>query len=803
MAAILIPFPDLDLHVDRDGRILACRGRPLDRFLDVPETLVGKRVQEIDSAPFREALCRALAHLHVTGDPVAIEFTLDLEGEERHFEARVVPTAGDECVAIVRDVSERLRSERDLARQRQFLRDVIDLNPQLVFAKDRQGRYTLANVAAAAAYGTTVESLLGRSDADFHPDPQAVRQIRIDDLEVIQTKDDKVIHEHPVPEPDGFLRWYSTVKRAIQGPDGSDQVLGVSTDVTERRLMEDRLRERNERLARHQEHLHRLAILDWPDLDGTLTQIAHAASEALRVKRVGVWLFTDDRSALRCRLLYEGRLRHEMAGAVVEAKRFPAYFEAIEASRTMAVDLAQYDPQTSAFYDSHLRPHGIGALLGASIRVRGRTVGVVRHEHVGPPRLWAQEEEQFAASIADLVALAISTAERREIEAQLLQSQKMEAVGVLAGGVAHDFNNLLTAILGYADILAKRLEGNAALRDLAGEIRSAGERASGLTRQLLAFSRKQVIHPRTVDLNEIVRGVAPMLRRLIGEDVVLLTVLAPESLFLRADPGQIEQVIMNLAINARDALPAGGTVTISTFRRPPSGRDEAGDTVAQAGAIGLRVSDTGTGMDAETKARIFEPFFTTKGQGQGTGLGLSTVYGIVRQSDGEIRVESAPGQGSHFEMSFPAVTPPASRSDPDARVERPDRLTGRVVLLVEDEGLVRTLASHVLRSQGAQVIEASCGTEALERAEAATCRIDLLLTDVVMPGMNGRELAERLLKSCPETKVLFMSGYPNPALGGAASFGRENFLLKPFAPAKLVDAAEHALANSQARTAAA
>jgi PAS domain S-box-containing protein len=372
----------------------------------------------------------------------------------------------------------------------------------------------------------------------------------------------------------------------------------------------------------------------------------------------------------------------------------------------------------------------------------------------------------------------------RETEAQLRQAQKMEAVGRLAGGVAHDFNNLLTVIRGYSELLLGRLGPHDAMRKDMEEVKKAADRASGLTRQLLAFSRRQFIAAKVVDLNALVANMDGMLRRLIGEDIVeLCAELDPVAGAIKADPGQIEQVIMNLVVNARDAMPKGGRLTIET-------RNVTIGTGARLDAVGvepgsyvlLAVRDTGHGMDAETRSHLFEPFFTTKEKGKGTGLGLSTVYGIVKQSGGSIVVESAPGRGATFRIYFPRVEQEAKEAA--GGVEAIDPAHGReTILLVEDEPSVRGLVHETLRVHGYTVLEARHGIEALLASTKYVGPIHLLLTDVVMPQMSGPEVAEKLLVVRPGIKVLYMSGYPDHPIFDQGGVTRETgFLPKPFSP---------------------
>ncbi len=372
------------------------------------------------------------------------------------------------------------------------------------------------------------------------------------------------------------------------------------------------------------------------------------------------------------------------------------------------------------------------------------------------------------------LALVRDTTARRELEDQLRHAQKMEAVGRLAGGVAHDFNNLLTVINGYTDVLLDAIRADTPAHADLAMIRDAGERAAALTAQLLAFSRRTIIAPKPLHLNVVVERLVKMCKRLIGEHIVLETELEPGLALVMADVGQIEQVIMNLVVNARDAMPRGGTLTITTC-----------NTGTQSGRyVRLTVADTGDGMTDEVRARVFEPFFTTKPQGQGSGLGLATAYGIVEQANGHIRVDSAPGRGSAFSMILP-VSEASEIVAPLLPRERPRG--SETVLLAEDEDAVRRLIQRALELHGYSVLPARSGEEAEQLERAHLGPIHLLVTDVVMPGMGGRELADVIKSRRPQVKVVFMSGYTNDeVVRHGVILNRDAFLQKPFSPSSLV-----------------
>jgi len=377
--------------------------------------------------------------------------------------------------------------------------------------------------------------------------------------------------------------------------------------------------------------------------------------------------------------------------------------------------------------------------------------------------------------------------ERKRLENELRQAQKMEAVGKLAGGIAHDFNNLLVAILGHTQLLELDLGERPEMMEHLVEIRRASDRAASLVSQLLAYSRKQVLQPRVIDLDEILDGLEGMLRRLLGEDISVVRCRADEPLRVLMDPGQFEQVVLNLASNARDAMAGGGRLTFETGSTVVSGAEDSAPAQLDPGPYAvLNVSDTGPGIDAEVLDRVFDPFFTTKGPGHGTGLGLATVYGIVRQSGGGTSVESEPGRGACFRIHLPLTAEPLADTEP-ATVEATVAGGTETILVVEDEQAVLNLVEQVLRSRGYKTIAAGDGAAALTLVESLESEIDLLLTDVIMPHMGGPELARRLRDKRPGLKVVFTSGYTDNSLLQRGVLAESvDLLQKPYAPAELL-----------------
>ena len=406
---------------------------------------------------------------------------------------------------------------------------------------------------------------------------------------------------------------------------------------------------------------------------------------------------------------------------------------------------------------------------------------------------WLAPIPDEAGGVLAVLGISRDITERRRLEVELSNAQKLEAIGRLAGGIAHDFNNHLTAILGYIEMMLKQTDGDTLVANDLQEVQRAAQRAAALVRRLLAFGRRQVLRPQSLNLNTLIEGLRPMLERLIGEFVHIDVALAPDLLPITGDAGELEQVVMNLVLNARDAMPAGGTLTIETSllragepRRP---------TMTSGAYALMTIRDTGAGMNSHVKAHVFEPFFTTKPEGQGTGLGLSTVYGIVKQLDGFIWVESEIGQGSTFQVYLPvALDEPVPEPVSPATTTQPPAGRRKTILLVEDEHTVRRFARLALERHGFVVIEAATPEEALSLAATSEQPLSLLLTDVVMPRINGRELADRLKQMRPDLPVLYMSGYPSGlVLQDGLIDPSMRLMSKPFTAAELIAGVHEAL----------
>jgi PAS domain S-box-containing protein len=628
-------------------------------------------------------------------------------------------------LGLFRDITERKRAGQALEESEDRYRDLVEHSHDLLCTHDLDGVILSVNQATARGLGYAPGDLVNKSIRDLLvPD---VRH-RFDDYLAM-------IREHG--GANGLMRvqtafgeerlweYHTTVRTdGVTAP----VVRATVHDITERKRMERQLAESH----------------------NLLSAVVEGTTDAIFIKDLqGRYLMVNSAAAR-----FVGKSVEEVIG-----KDDSEIFSAETAAKIM-----EHDRQVIATGDT-LTIEEIGTAAGIT-RTYLSTKGLYR---------------DYRGKIIGIIGIARDMTERKELENQLRQAQKMEAIGRLAGGVAHDFNNLLTVINGYSEMVIAQLTEQDPRRKQVEEIKKAGDRAASLTRQLLAFSRRQVLTPTVLDLNVVISDMEKMLRRLIGEDIELRVIAEPELGKVKADPGQVEQVIMNLAVNARDAMPNGGTLIVETQHvtlDEDHARHQVG--VAPGGYVMLAVSDTGCGMDAETVSHIFEPFFTTKGEGKGTGLGLSTVYGIVAQSGGHVTVDSKVGWGTTFRIYLPRTEETIESAEVSA--ETIDLPQGwETILLAEDEEMVRTLARELLRASGYQVLEAQNGVEALWLAEQHQGPIHLLLSDVVMPLMNGPDLAKQLAAKRPAMKVLFMSGYTSKA---AIHHGMLDpaipFLQKPF-----------------------
>jgi len=585
---------------------------------------------------------------------------------------------------------------------------------------------------------------------------------------------------------DHSLRWIAAQGRIIRNEKNEPaQILSTVADITNRKWAETELRRVNRALRTIGECKQVLvratdesALLN--DICGTLVGVG-----GYRMAWVGI-AEHDEAKSVRpvAHAGFEQEYLQKTAISWADAGGAGPTGKAIRTREYVTARNLPAESNPDPWVEEQLK-RGYASTIALPILLDDKVLGAVTI-YAKEPDAFDREELRLLNELSDELAYSVKAlraqAEHKEMERKLLQVQKIEAVGRLAGGVAHDFNNLLTIINGYTQLLIEETPVDDSRFDYIHEILRAGERAAALTRQLLAFSRRQVLEPRLLNLNSVLTDLEKMLRRLIGEDVDLVMTLKPHLSLVKVDPGQIEQVVMNLAINARDAMPGGGRLLIETAVIYIDNDNAQGNVnFTPVKYIMLAVSDTGCGMDLETQAHIFEPFFTTKEKGKGTGLGLATVYGIVKQSGGFIWVQSEPGGGSRFKIYFPCVEEVAPLEQRD-KVQVQHERGSETVMVVEDEEPVRTLVCQTLISHGYNVLEASGVEGALDIAAQYLEPIHLLLTDVVMPNAGGKELATGLAALHPETKVLYMSGYPDDAIvRHGILLGDIAFLQKPFA----------------------
>ncbi len=648
-------------------------------------------------------------------------------------------------VILIVLVSGRRESERRLREQHEWLRVTLSSIGDAVIATDTSSRVTFLNRAAESLTGWKQEEAVGQSlDKVFRIINEETRA-SIDNPTTKILKEGRVLglaNHTLLIAKDGSEISIDDSGAPIRNERGEiNGVVLIFRDITERKKAEESMRASEERF-----------------------------SKAFRASPVPMSIVTYK----------EGRYI-EVNESFLRNSGYTS--EEIIGRTTTEIGIYR-DPEERSRLREILEQQG--RILNVEVRRRVKS-GEVRIALTSSEVITLNGEQCVLTTTNDIT-------DHKRLEEQLLQSQKMEAVGRLAGGIAHDFNNLLTAIIGYSQILVSNLHQADPMREQVEEIEKAGKRAAALTNQLLAFSRKQILQPKVMNLNAVIADVGKMLQRLIGEDIEMRANLDPAIGHVKADPGQIEQIILNLAVNARDAMLRGGKLTIETQNifLDDSYANQHAD-VQPGSYVMMAMSDTGTGMDRETQANIFEPFFTTKEKGRGTGLGLSTVYGIVKQSSGHIWVYSEPGRGTTFKVYLPLIEESSDATETPAPMA--ESLRGHeTILVVEDEDLVRRLACKILQSHGYTVLEAADASEALLKYEQHEGVIHLVITDVVMPIFSGRELAERLTPSRPEIKILYMSGYTDDAIvhHGVLDEGTA-FLQKPFTPDALLRKAREIL----------
>jgi two-component system cell cycle sensor histidine kinase/response regulator CckA len=646
---------------------------------------------------------------------------------------------------LAENATSRIKAEQETKQQAEFLQMLIDVLPYPLFYKDRQGRYLSCNRAFGRLFGTSRDQIAGKTVYDIAPRELADAYQQADDALFAQPG--KQMYESTIQSSDGARREVLIHKATFEGTDGAlAGIVGAMVDITDRKRMQSALQASEAKLR---------SILDNLEIGVALISPAMQVLEANQ------------------------RMRQWYPGIALE--QCPVCYQVFNAPpRRQPCDSC---PTFRTLQDG----------LSHESTTQIRRAGNVRSF-----RVVSSPIHDASGQVTAAIELVEDITDKLSLEAQLRQAQKMEAVGRLAGGVAHDFNNMLGVIMGYAELAMKKADPAQPLRAELEQICTAARRSSEIIRQLLAFARKQTIAPKTLDLNDTVEGMLKMLRRLIGEDIDLVWHADSGLWPVKMDPTQIEQILANLCVNARDAITGVGKVTIETTNITFNQAYCADHPGFKPGKYAmLAVSDDGYGMEAETLDKIFEPFFTTKEVGQGTGLGLATVYGIVKQNDGFINVYSEKEKGTTFKIYLP---PSEDRADPLPAEISAELLqsTGETVLVVEDEEAVLNLACRLLDGMGYHVLSAASPDEALRQAEAFAGPIHLLLTDVILPKMNGRELAEKIKAFRPAMKCLFMSGYTANVIAhrGMLDEGVQ-FIAKPFSMQELSAKARTALGKNE------
>jgi two-component system, cell cycle sensor histidine kinase and response regulator CckA len=717
--------------------------------------LQGTDRDQPDLAPLREALTSA--------QPVTVTLrNYRKDGTPFWNELRLAPVTGPDgalshFVGIQTDVTARKQMDEELRRSEAWLEDelarrsaqlreseerfrlIAENSRDLIALYDEDGRYVYASPSHKAVLGYEIEKLLASDRAELVP---------AEDREHLRPLGEQTIPvEFRLLKADGTYVWMEGTSYWIKTGERR-LVVAMGHDVTQRKRAEDELQQTQHFLQKIVDTIPGAVYVH--DLEsGRNVFVSREITSLLGYRAAEVQAIGSE--------LIQQLLHPDDAPRILEAHR----------GYVTSEDDKSYEMEYRAKHAS-----------GEWRTLRSREVPF----------------ERVDGTVRQILGVAIDVTDQRRSELLLTQAQKVEAIGRLAGGVAHDFNNIFAVIMGYGQLAERQIGSEHPARPRLDQMLKAAERAAGLTRQLLAFSRKQVMQPKVLDLNVVVADTQKMLGRLIGEDIDFVTHVAPGLGTVKADPGQIEQVILNLAVNARDAMPKGGTLTLETANVDFDADYAAAHPPMKAGGYAmLAVSDTGIGMDTETQRRIFEPFFTTKPEGQGTGLGLATVYGIVKQSDGYILVESEPGRGTTFKMYLPRVDDLAEAVKPAVAAAVAPR-GDETILLVEDTEALREVICEVLEEQGYTVLLSSQGEEALDLARGYKGPIHLLLTDVVMPKLGGGDLARQLAALRPEVRVLYMSGYAEGVISHQGVLGEGVALLeKPFTPDKLVRAVREAL----------
>jgi len=778
------PQDALLIHDPKTGAIVDVNQRACEMLKYSREELIKGSLDFLSSgeSPYTQEEALGWIHKALSEGPQTFEW-LAKDSENKLFWIEVnlkhcVIKGSDRILAASRDITDRKKTEDGLKDIYLQQKAILDNIPDMAWLKDKEGRFIAVNEPFCKSCSYKPEEIVGKTALDIWSRDLA-EIYQADDRDVIETEKRKSVEER-LEDKEGRMLFMEIIKTPIYNDKGEIVgTVGIARDVTEKKRAREALQrsvEKSRRLAQENAAIAEIGriISSTLNLEEMYERFAEKVHKLIPFDRIAIGSINSQDGTIT--------VSYNAGTEVLGRSRGDCFFLAGSASEELIgrksgilIDMKNEDVFKDRFRGLLIDfQSGIRSMIAVPLILKDQVIGVIILQSLRV-NAYTEEDLTMAERVSNQIAGAIANAqlfaenerserERGSLQAQLFQSQKMETIGQLAGGIAHDFNNLLTVISGQCQLSLRELREDDPLKEKLRDIEKAAEQAANLTRQLLAFSRRQILEMKVVNLNIILEDIEKMLLRTIGEHIELISVLADDLGPVKVDPGQMEQVIINLAVNARDAMPEGGKLFIETANVDLYEKDRLSHMGMLPGAyVMLSMNDTGVGMNEEVKEQIFDPFFTTKEKGKGTGLGLSTVYGIVKQSGGDIYVYSEVGKGTAFKIYLPRVFEPLEEFKEEA-------LPGEIpqgnetVLVVEDDSSVRKLAVNILMMQGYKVLEAAEGEEALIICEKENNPIHIILTDVVMPNMDGPQLIERLKQTGRDFKVLYMSGYADETI---------------------------------------